>query len=82
MSNQPAYERPSIVRHQMGGLNKFGQDQRSRVLDDRRDRDPGISPARVQSRQENRNQSHSNDERQEYPQAGLQLVHLIPRNRD
>jgi len=34
LSNKPAYERPSIVRHQMGGLNKFGQDQRSRVLED------------------------------------------------
>jgi diaminopimelate decarboxylase len=32
VSDQPRYERPSIVRHQMGGLNKFGQDPRSRVL--------------------------------------------------
>jgi diaminopimelate decarboxylase len=27
------YERPRIVRHQPGGINKFGQPQRTRVLD-------------------------------------------------
>ena len=33
MNRTTLYERPRIVRHQPGGINKFGQPQRTRVLD-------------------------------------------------
>ena len=32
MKQRPVYERPSVVRHQMGLMNKFGRQQSARVL--------------------------------------------------